>query len=297
MRTYCLIAVGAFLLSSGAVVAEPVVLHSDRVTVAITLQKATPSSIMWGLGLFTLDDLKSGSTQLWRADQTATAGVKAANGAGLRSIDPTSGTISSPAHAPSIRAMLPGIDMMEPRDAKHVLVVRGDKAGVEQFKSMVALLDVAAKKVQAKIEVFRVALSDGNELALADGNKLDFDKLSQTSISTLHAAELRESLRRSGAEFLSSPILTTFTSVPGEVSESSDTLSWLFCELPRTNADNTITLTLQTSVSEPGIGRGQELFTQRRIASGESVLIGGFRYGEDKSTMTQWFLLTAKIVK
>lgn len=282
MKVFCLIAAVAFSLCSGLASAESVVLHgkAGRVTEAITLRNAPPSSVMWGLGLFTSDDMESGNTQSWRADKA------------VPSCDPRPTTVGAPsasltaAMVPGLKAIMAGIDMVVPRDNEHVLMVYGEKAAVAEFKSMAALLDVVPKQVQVKTEIIRI----GPE----DEKKLDLEKLCLAGISKSQAAEVGESLRNAGAEFVSSPTISSISGVPGEISVSSEPYTWRLREIARVNADNTITLVLRPCVSEPKMGRTQELFTQRRIADGESVLLGGFRCGEPTKDLL--FLMTAKIV-
>ncbi len=67
--------------------------------------------------------------------------------------------------------------------------------------------------------------------------------------------------------------------------------------LPRVNGDGTITMTLMPGVSDTGAQvtgpdgtsipeqRTQELFTQRRVANGETIVIGGFIRKEDSNSM------------
>lgn len=69
--------------------------------------------------------------------------------------------------------------------------------------------------------------------------------------------------------------------------------------LPRVNGDGTITMTLMPGVADTGNvvtgpdgseipeQRNQELFTQRRVANGETIVVGGFIRKNDSSSITK----------
>ena len=69
--------------------------------------------------------------------------------------------------------------------------------------------------------------------------------------------------------------------------------------LPRVNGDGTITMTLRPGVADTGNivtgpdgteipeQRNQELFTQRRVANGETIVVGGFIRKNDSSSVTK----------
>lgn len=69
--------------------------------------------------------------------------------------------------------------------------------------------------------------------------------------------------------------------------------------LPRVNGDGTITMTLMPGVADTGNvisgpdgaeipeQRNQELFTQRRVANGETIVVGGFIRKNDSSSVTK----------
>lgn len=69
--------------------------------------------------------------------------------------------------------------------------------------------------------------------------------------------------------------------------------------LPRVNGDGTITMTLSPGVADTGNivsgpnrtqipeQRNQELFTQRRVANGETIVVGGFIRKNDSNSVTK----------
>ncbi len=283
VRTLCLIAL-VIIVCAASVGAESVVVHSSaKVSAAISLHNVSPTTIMWVLGLFTLDDLHSGNTQMWRADGKC-ATPKPASGS-LPTIDPRSATAPAAASAPSAKS-LPGIDLVVPYDEKNVLIVYGNRRAVEELKSTVATLDIARKQVQVKIEFVKLP---------AEALKtLDMDSKALVTLDPTAADAFRQTLREAGAEFVASPIISSVAGVPGEISISSQPQSWRFCETARVNNDGTITITLNPEFSETNPHRDQQLFTQRRFADGETCILGGFIYGDPAVSI--WFLVTPKVV-
>jgi hypothetical protein len=311
MKTSYLVAIVAFSLCSGSVGAESVVVghSSGRVADAITLHNASPSSIMWGLRLFDFNDLKCGNTSVWRRDKEALSSegcgsvVMRANSPVVSTIDPASpapsGAVSGSAASPrstSSSVDLPGIDLVVPCDRERVLVVYGEKAAVKELKTRVLSMDVVQKSVQIQAEVMSAA-ADEKELGLNLGNQ------AAAGLNQSQLAALRKSLLESGAEVVGSPILAIANNEPGHISVSSSDLdSFQVYALPKINTDGTVTVQIQVSLTKPIPGQDQtstrtnELYSQRRLADGETVLLGGWsRHGSD-TARTLLVLLTAKVM-
>ena len=275
-----LIAVIVFCLCSSLAYAEPVVMQGNggRVVEAITFRNVPPSAVMWGLGLFTLDDLVSGNTKVWEADKASRSGEPSAKA------QPAAATTVA---ASGLNPIMSGIDMVVPCDSDNVLLVYGDESAVAGFKAMSPLLDVVPKQVQVKIEII--------ELGSDSSKALDLEKLTADSFDKSQASELRQSLRNAHAKFLSSPIISSISMVPGALSTSCGQCSCKFFEIAKVEADNSIALTFRPCISGTKPDHVQELYTQRRIADGDSTLIGGFKCDDPNRELL--LLLTATIVK
>jgi general secretion pathway protein D len=101
------------------------------------------------------------------------------------------------------------------------------------------------------------------------------------------------------------PYWTTYNTVTGTgtVIEQSQpnfiTIDTHLNVLPRVNGDGTITMTLSPGVADTGNvvtgpdgteipeQRTQELFTQRRVANGETIVVGGFIRKNDSNSVTK----------
>jgi general secretion pathway protein D len=99
------------------------------------------------------------------------------------------------------------------------------------------------------------------------------------------------------------PYWTTYNTVTGTGTViQQSTPNWITIDthldvLPRVNGDGTITMTLRPGVSDTGNvitgpdgteipeERTQELFTQRRVANGETIVVGGFIRKNDSSSV------------
>lgn len=101
------------------------------------------------------------------------------------------------------------------------------------------------------------------------------------------------------------PYWTTYNTVTGtgQIIQQSQ-VNWIVIDthldvLPRVNGDGTITMILRPGVSDTGAvvsgpdgsdipeSRTQELFTQRRVANGETIVVGGFIRKNDSTNITK----------
>ena len=284
MKTRCLIAIVVLLLCSASVWAESVGLgRPSKVAAAITLHRASPSSIMWGLGLFSLNDLESGNTSMWRREKQPSGA--SSNGPVLPTIDPP--RVSSPEAPSGSSANLPGIDLVVPYDGERVLVVYGSRTAVEKLKVAVASMDVVHKQVQVKAEV--VSVRPDKE------GRLEVDRVLGTVPGKEQVDKLRQALHDGGAQSISSPILSTVDNQAAMISVSTDSRTTQLCALPRVNTDGSISLTMNLSFTESDPERKQALFTTRRLRDGETMVMGGFIYSSDAQRMLL-LLLTPKVV-
>lgn len=261
-----LIAVAGLLLCSGVVASEPVVVgHKDaKVAAAVTLHKASPTSVMWSLGLFGPDDFEAGTAAVWQRGK-------------------------KPASAFLPDDLLSGLDVVTPFEAGSVLIVYGDKSAVERFGEIASSLDVVSRQVQVKVEIIKLTTDQVKSLGL--------DKGFGTNLTGTAAEDLRESLRKAGAEFVSSPVISTLQNQAASMATNSDSGATRLMVLPMINADGTITLTTGLSFSEPGTPpREQSLHTQRRLASGESVVLGGVTTHGSEPATEMIVVLTLRIV-
>ncbi len=161
-------------------------------------------------------------------------------------------------------------------------------------------------------ESFSATLSDGT------GNVLVGFKTGNLS------ATLRAQLTQDIGRIINSPIISTINNQNAYISINSEipywttyntvtsggtvleqsTPNWITIDthldvLPRVNGDGTITMTLRPGVSDTGNvvtgpdgtqipeERTQELFTQRRVANGETIVVGGFIRKNDSSSITK----------
>lgn len=287
MKASYLIAVVALFLCFGPVGAEQVVVGqaSGKIAATITLHKSTPSIIMWNLGLFSF----GGNNSLWQKDNDAVAfrsGAARCASPVLPTVDPC----NKPASGISLGNAdvdMSGIDLVVPSDSEHVLVVYGTKAAVEKLKSAVAKMDVTPRQVAIKAEV--VSIDTEAE------KKLGFLDQAISSLSKSQVEGIRTSLHENGAEWINSPVLSIVAGIPAEISVKSDLSSFQMQALPKINVDGTITLAISLSFNESNPERKHSLFTQRRTADGETVLLGGF---VDNSSVpkTLIVLLTPEII-
>lgn len=137
-------------------------------------------------------------------------------------------------------------------------------------------------------------------------------------------ATLRTQLTRDIGRVINSPIISTINNQNAYISINSDIPYWTTYStitgtgniieqsqpnfitidthlnvLPRVNGDGTITMTLSPGVADTGNivtgpdgtqipeQRNQELFTQRRVANGETIVVGGFIRKNDSNSVTK----------
>ncbi|MCE5315709.1 MAG: secretin and TonB N-terminal domain-containing protein [Armatimonadota bacterium] len=242
-----------------------------------------------------------------------------------------SNTSSSSSSSGSNNFLMPeGVDDVKPFDLDNSIIVKGTEDGIEQFKKVVRMLDVAPKQVQIKAEFVEVTTSDirkfGIDWSLQRINE-SFDTVFNPEGNVVVGltsgnltAQLKAQLTSEVGRVINSPIISTINNqvayisiadvIPywqsvTVVSDSSTDTSYsvnyiniqsMLYVMPRVNGDGTITMTLMPQVADTGTiytgpddtqipeQRTQSLTTQRRVANGETVVVGGFIRKSDSNS-------------
>ena len=147
----------------------------------------------------------------------------------------------------------------------------------QRINDLLAMKDIPTKIVQVKAELYRISAVQANELGI-DWEKAGDQNSSLVGYGTTSVIKnLKEKYQP-----VSSPMISITNNILAIMKFSSDQESEQFSVLPRVNnADNTITLTIEwesqntTSASQTQSPEISKLMTTRRIANGESIIIGG----------------------
>ncbi len=226
-----------------------------------------------------------------------------------------------------------GIDQAVPFDLDNSIIVKGDEAGIQDFKNIIRMLDVPPKQVSIKAEFVEVKTTDVKRF----GIDWSLDKLNESFSAPISGgtgnivvgfatgnltATLRAQLTSDIGQIINSPIISTINNQNAYISINSQIPYWTTYNtvtgtgtviqqsqpnfinidthldvLPRVNGDGTITMTLRPGVADTGNivtgpdgteipeQRNQELFTQRRVANGETIVVGGFIRKNDSSSV------------
>lgn len=215
-----------------------------------------------------------------------------------------------------------GVEQAQPFDLDNSIIVKGDEDGIEKFKKIVRMLDVAPKQVEIKAEFIEVTTKEVKKLGI-DWSLQRLNESFDTSFGITGnvivgfaagnlTAQLRAELTNNIGRVINSPIISTINNQNAYISINQQIPYWVSTNvisgdqtvqqyspqfinidtnlnvLPRVNGDNTITMILSPRVSDTGnvfVGpdnssipetRNQELFTQRRVRDGETIVVGGF---------------------
>lgn len=245
--------------------AQPVVVKSsDKITAAISLHNASPSSIMLTTKIFNPKDFLMNQNYVWqREKQSASASFK-----------------------PEID--LTGIDRIV-ADKDSILTVYGDKTAVERFTKEVLALDVVRKKVQLSVQVYSIEADKAKDIGLEGTLNASVDQ-PQTEATKI-------ALLKDNAQLLNSPIITTFDYSVAEIFISEGPSSFTLRAIPYINGDETITLVLYAAVDRKEKGQVESTFTQMRVEDRHSFLVGGFVGGNDDKSNKLLLLVTPTAIK
>lgn len=216
-----------------------------------------------------------------------------------------------------------GVDDAKPFDLDNSIIVKGTEDGIEKFKKIIRMLDVAPQQVQIKAEFVEVKTEDvktfGIDWSLQRLNESFATAFGPTGNVVVGfatgnlTASLAAQLTNDIGTTINSPIISTINNQNATISISTQIPYWTSMAvvagdnsiinqaypnwidvdthldiLPRVNGDGTITMILRPGVSDTGTmvtgpdgnsipeQHTQELFTQRRVANGETIVVGGF---------------------
>lgn len=226
-----------------------------------------------------------------------------------------------------------GVDSVQAFMADNSLIVRGNDTGIEELRRLIKLFDVPAKQLMIKIEFIttssnylkqyginwsfqRVNFNSGANLAQGETVFINYG-------SGNIVAALRADLVQGKGRVVNSPIVTTMNNVPATIFENTQltyfinvpvvtnnqvvsfaqptqiTISTGLSITPRANADGTVTMLLQPTVTDLGQVRRspsgievpdqiqQSVSALRRIKSGETMVIGGLTRKTESSNVTK----------
>ena len=182
---------------------------------------------------------------------------------------------------------LTGIDMIVPYDRDRVIVVYGEAAAVEKMRDVISAMDVAPKQIYMSAEIV--------SLCSDEVKKLDLSRF-ENGFNGQQANDLKQMLSDAGAERVGSPNIVTVNNSPACIAIAVDSYKLELNVLPGINDDDSITLSIDTSLKVDA-EHTQALFTRRRLAVGESTLLHGFIVGAGDSSKELLIFLTPKVME
>ncbi len=231
-----------------------------------------------------------------------------------------------------------GIDFVMPYDLDNSLIVRGDEEGREELKNLIKQLDVAPKQIMIKAAFVEISTGASSSLGidwtlnnLSNNFSTTFNPTGNVQLGYASGnvmATLRAKLLQNHGKVVNEPIISTLNNVPATIQIGKSYPYWTssvtsnnngnlisykvtmlpiqtqLVVLPRVNnADNSITVMIQPTVSDTGdmitgpdgteipVVKEETLQTTRRVANGETIVLGGIIRKDDNVSVSKIPLL------
>lgn len=228
-----------------------------------------------------------------------------------------------------------GIEFIMPYELDNSLIVRGDEEGIDELKALINKLDIAPKQIMIKAEFVEMTTTQAKALGinwqlerLSGSINTAFNTPGNITVGYANGnvmATLQTQLSNSNGKLVNAPLISTMNNVGASI-EISTTIPYLTSStvfnssgnpstvtvaefmditselyvLPRiNNADNSITVYLEPTISDsPGsvdagssgkipIQTDQSLQTTRRVQNGETIVVGGIIRKSETNNVNQ----------